>query len=224
MAIYGRTITSQVMRNAFPHVVLLAILFIPIAATGGCTAAGAGAGAPPSPAAGSPGNLDRSLPLFPNVSFTEQTLTAQDWYEQGFAHTNEGQYSEALLAYGKALSLNRSLLNAWYYSGDALFRLGRYGEALLAFENATTVDPDFVDAYFYESLVYEKLGRYQDRKDVLRMGLEAADRRAAAAAAQATPLPGGQGTPSGPVSPAIALLAVSLPLVLHAFVRRNRDL
>jgi tetratricopeptide (TPR) repeat protein len=157
------------------------------------------------------------------VSFTWQTAAAQDWYEQGFALTNEERYSDALVAYGKALSLNPSHLNAWYYSGDALFRLGRYHEALLAFENATAVDPDFVDAYFYESLVYDRLGRSRDGKDALRRGLEAADRRMAKGGNQgAETTTAGSSLPE-PITLAMAALGIALAAGFRSLRQEGPD-
>ena len=211
------------MSSGFLYAGLLAFLLVPIIVTGGYATAGSGPGMSPGLAGGSPGISDRSLPLFPNVSFPERTLAAQDWYEQGFTLTNEERYSEAIQAYEMALSSNRSLLNAWYYSGDALFRLGRYGESLLAFGNATSVDPDFVDAYFYESLVYEKLGRYQDEKDALRRGLEAADRRKTVEEAVPLSTASTPGSLPEPVSPGIALLGTGIALGFRGFMRRERD-
>jgi tetratricopeptide (TPR) repeat protein len=214
--------TTPEMRSAFPPTGLLALLLVPIIVTGGYAAAVAGSNSSLQPLGGTLGAGNRSLPFFPNVSFTERTLAAQDWYEQGFALTNEERYSEAILAYGKALSYNRSLLNAWYYEGDALFRLGRYGDALLAFSNATAVDQDFVDAYFYESLVYEKLGRSQDQKDALRRGLEAADRQEAAKGAGSHPAATAQGALSEPLPPWVSLLGAMMAIGLWAFMRRDR--
>lgn len=211
------------MRSAFPLTGLLALLLIPIIVTGGYASAVAGEDASPQTMGGALGTDNRSLPLFPNVSFAERTLAAQDWYEQGFALTNEERYGEALLAYEKALSYNHSLLNAWYYTGDALFRMGRYSEALLAFSNATAVDPDFVDAYFYESLVYEKLGRYQDQKDILRKGLEAADRKEAGKGAEAHPVAPAQGPLPEPLPPEVSLLGAIMAVGLRAFMRRDRN-
>ncbi|MGA2933764.1 MAG: tetratricopeptide repeat protein [Methanomicrobiales archaeon] len=212
------------MRGAFPDGGILVLLLVPFIVTGGFAAPVAGKDASPNPMGGPLGTDNRSLPFLPNVSFAEPTLAAQDWYEQGFALTNEERYGEAILAYEKALSQNRSLLNAWYYTGDALFRLGRYNEALLAFSNATAVDPDFVDAYFYESLVYEKLGRSQDQKDALRRGLEAADRKEAAERAGAPSPAGSPGPQPEPVSPAVSLLGAILATGLWAFMRRRRPM
>jgi tetratricopeptide (TPR) repeat protein len=208
------------MRRASPRPGFLLFLLVPVVAMGVYAAPGAGA-APASVSTGrASGIYDQGLPLLPNITSGGQTLAAQGWYERGFALTNEGEYNDALAAYGKALALNRSLLNAWYYSGDALFRLGRYGEAILAFENATAVDPEFVEAYFYESLVYQRLGRPRDAEEALREALNAADRRSIKAAV-------GPPSGSGPmatavsVSPVTAVLAVSLSLTVMAFTGRR---
>jgi len=209
------------MRTAFPVAAVLALLLVPFIVPGVCTAAAAGKGSPASPAGGALGPDNRLLPLFPNVSFAERTLAAQDWYEQGFTLTNEERYPEALLAYEKALSYNRSLLNAWYYTGDAFFRLGRYSEAILAFSNATTMDPDYVDAYFYESLVFEKLGRYQDQKDALQRGLEAADRKEAGKGGGSHPVATAPGSLPEPVPSEISVLGVFMGIGLWAFMRRD---
>jgi tetratricopeptide (TPR) repeat protein len=212
------------MRSAFPLISLFALLLIPIIVTGGHATASAGKDTSPQLSGGVPGINNRSLPIIPNVSFARRTLTAQDWYAQGFALTNDERYAEALLAYEKALSSDPSLLNAWYYEGDALFRLGRYDEAIRAFSNATAVDPDFVEAYFYESLVYGKLGRSQDQRDTLRRGLEAADRKEAAhqgAGAQAGTA--AREPPSEPLSPVMALLGTGMAIGLRAIIRRGRN-
>lgn len=211
------------MRTAFPVAAVLALLLVLFIVQGACIAAVAGKDAPASPAARTPGTYDRSLPLLPNVSFAEQTLAAQDWYEQGFALTNEERYADALVAYGEALSQNRSLLNAWYYTGDALFKLGRYREAILAFDNATAVDPDFVDAYFYESLVFEKLGRYQDRQNALQKGLSAADRKKAAEEDQTAEPASGPGSLPEPLSPVIAPLGIALAVGLWSLRQQGPD-
>ena len=209
------------MRTAFPVAAVLAFLLVLFIVPGAGTASAAGTGASVPPAEGTPGAYDHSLPLLPNISSADRILTAQDWYEQGFALTNEGRYSDALFAYGRALAVNRSLLNAWYYTGDALFKLGRYNESVLAFENATAVDPDFVDAYFYESLVFEKLGRYQDRQDALRKGLSAADREKAAEEAQAAVPAGARGSLPEPFPPVIALLGIALAMGLWSLRRQG---
>jgi tetratricopeptide (TPR) repeat protein len=206
------------MRASLLGAALLAFLLVPALVTAGYAASGAGA-------VPFPGSSDHAtegflpfLPLFTNISFTGRTWSAQEWYEQGFALAGEERYSEALLAYEKALSLNRSLLNAWYYEGDALFRLGRYGEALLAFGNATAIDPDFVDAYFYESTVYGRLGRVGDEEDALRRGLEAAERRRAAEEARA----GTRSPLHQPLSPGISSLGLAIATGLWAITRQDR--
>ena len=211
------------MKGSFPVAAFFALLLVLFVVPGACIAPATGTGAPALPVEGTPGTYDRSLPLLPNVSSADQTLTAQDWYEQGFALTNEGRYEDALLLYGKALSCNRSLLNAWYYMGDALFRLGRYNESILAFDNATEVDPDFVDAYFYESLVFEKLGRYQDRQDALQKGLAAADRKEAAEENQTAAPAGGPGAQPEPLSPVIDPLGIALAMGLRSLRRQEPD-
>jgi tetratricopeptide (TPR) repeat protein len=210
------------MRTTSPVPAVLAFLLVLFVLPGMCTAA-AGMATPVPPATETSGTYDRSLPPLPNVSFATQTPTAQDWYEQGFVLTNEGRYADALVAYGEALSRNRSLLNAWYYTGDALFRLGRYSEAILAFSNATAVDPDFVDAYFYESLVFEKLGRYQDRKDALQEGLSAADRKKAAEEKQAAVPAIGHGSLPVPLPPVVPMIGIALAVGLRSLTRKIPD-
>ncbi|MDD1667440.1 MAG: tetratricopeptide repeat protein [Methanomicrobiales archaeon] len=204
------------MRSACTPALLLALLFPAMLAAGG-PAASADALFPAGSGAGSPGGSDAPVPLFPNISFPERTIAAQAWYERGFALTNEGRYTEAVLAYRNALAADPSHLNAWYYLGDALFRLGRYEEALLAFGNATAADPDFVDAYFSESRVYGKLGMHREEKEALARGLEAADRRSAAGVAE-TRVTGGA-VPQ-PVSPVIPLLGAGSAAVLLGYRRR----
>jgi tetratricopeptide (TPR) repeat protein len=207
------------MKRPALQAVLVACLLVPLLVAGGCAAPPAGdlAG---SRDGGSPAAGETPLSLFPDVSFPARTLAAQDWYERGFALTNDERYSEAVNAYEHALDANRSLLNAWYYLGDALFRLGRPREALLAFGNATAIDPDFVDAYFYESRIYGKLGLDEEEENALREGLDAADRRKtnqSAPSIPSVPRPVPQGLPA-----AIPLIAVGIALACMAFRRRIR--
>jgi len=206
------------MRSAITGAILLMLVLIPGAVIALDAAGGVPSSIPPGQA---PRTYDQVIPLLPNVTLARPTLSAEDWYEQGFTLTNEGQFSDALDAYGKALALNRSLLNAWYYTGDALFRLGRSGEAILAFENATAVDPDFVEAYFYESQVYRSLGRPRDAEDALGKGLDAAYRREAEVKALHTAGAGaGAGSTAEAVPGVTAVLAIFLSLV--AFNIRGR--
>ena len=100
------------MRSAFPPTGLLALLLVPIIVTGGYATAVAGSNSSLQPLGGTLGTENRSLPLFPNVSFTERTLAAQDWYEQGFALTNEERYSKqaADLAWGRTIQFLKKYL------------------------------------------------------------------------------------------------------------------
>jgi len=210
------------MERASLHAGLLMFLLIHLMVTGGVAMETVGSGLTPDPAGTTPGISGQSLPNLPNLSVTNRTLAAQEWYEQGFTLTIEERYGEALQAYGKALSYNPSLLNAWYYSGDALFRLGRYKEALLAFGNATAVDPDFVDAYFYESRVYGRLNRSQEEKDALERGLEAAQRRETAEETGTRAAPAIMAPVPEPVSPGTAFLGAGSALGFCGLRRRHR--
>lgn len=209
------------MRSAVLHAAFVALLLVPAIAGGGSAAAPGGGNSSPGATGEKTGAYGQSIPLFLNITFTGRTLAAQDWYEKGFILTSGERYREALQAYEKALSCNRSLLNAWYYSGDALFRLGRYREAILAFENATAIDPDFVDAYFYEGRVYERLGLYREQQDALGKGLEAADRRKAAEEAGTSPPRAAREPVSQPVPSAIPLVGTVMAIGLLGFIRRK---
>jgi hypothetical protein len=214
--------TSSEMNRAVLHAVLIACLLIPALAAGG-------AAVPPDMedlvagrGNGSPGAGGTPLPLFPDISFPQRTLAAREWYERGFAFTNEERYSEAVMAYEQALAADRSQLNAWYYLGDALFRLGRSREALLAFGNATAIDPDFVDAYFYESRIYGELGLPEEETDALRRGLEAADRRKAKEDASIPPQAPGPLTQ--PLPAGLAILATGITAICLTARRCNKGL
>ena len=215
MPIYGRQGTLPEMGTRFLVVAVFVLLLVPVAAPAAVVVPFAGNDTllPPVGAGGATGN---PFPLLPNISPADRDRMAENWFEQGFVLTNQQRYTDAIVAYGKALSYNGSLLNAWYYTGDAYFQLGRYPDALLAFENATAVDPDFVDAYFYEALVFGKLGRPGDREDALRKGLDAAERREAnAGSGSSSSLPAPE-----PISPVLPFLATGFAIGLRKLSHR----
>jgi len=67
-------------------------------------------------------NLMLSILVIPSLG---DTGDAGYWLEKGNEHCNSGQMEEALQAYGHALSIDGSLIDAWNNKGMVLAHLGR---------------------------------------------------------------------------------------------------
>ena len=85
---------------------------------------------------------------------------ANEWLEEGNTLREANHYEEALLAYERAIQLNRNYTVAYYYKGAVLYYLRRYEEALLAYERAIRLNPDYANTYIGKGLVLAKLNRY----------------------------------------------------------------
>ena len=111
-------------RNAFFLFLLSLVLAGPLYAVGGGMSGGEG-----KPAA--------------------EAKSAQDWYDVGYAASQEERYQEAIRSFRKALSLNRNYAEAYNMLGFSLRKLGRVKKALANYEKALKLKPDFPEAREY---------------------------------------------------------------------------
>ena len=58
-----------------------------------------------------------------------------------------GRYEQALVAYDRAISLNRTDAVFWTNKGSALSDLQRHSESLAAYEQALVLDPKMAEAW-----------------------------------------------------------------------------
>src|SRR5579875_3380129 len=78
----------------------------------------------------------------------------------GSTYYAETAYTQALIAYEQATTLDPTLAQAWTNKGNALAALNRYDEALTALEQATTLDPTDALAWYNKGVTLAKLNRY----------------------------------------------------------------
>ena len=92
------------------------------------------------------------------------------WYNQAVDLANAGQFSAALIANEKALSLNESMPLAWANQAGILVQLGRYEEAIVAADrvvsvNATDLPNTYAAAYYSKGDALRALGRMNEAAD-----------------------------------------------------------
>ncbi len=96
------------------------------------------------------------------LSTPASSRTRDEWLKVGHDHYNAARYSEALLAYDKAVSLDDKYPRAHYNRGRALNELKRYEEALAACELVLSLDPKYASAYNVKANALDYLGRYEE--------------------------------------------------------------
>lgn len=103
-----------------------------------------------------------------------EDASAQDnpwyWYNQAVDLANAGQFSAALVANEKAISLNESMPLAWANQAGILVQLGRYEEAIVAADrvisvNATDLPNTYAAAYYSKGDALRALGRMNEAAD-----------------------------------------------------------
>ncbi|HEX3001264.1 MAG TPA: tetratricopeptide repeat protein [Methanoregula sp.] len=92
------------------------------------------------------------------------------WYNQAVDLANAGQFSAALEANDKALSLNESMPLAWANKAGILVQLGRYEEAIAAADhvvsvNTTELPNAYAAAYYSKGDALRALGRMNEAAD-----------------------------------------------------------
>lgn len=71
---------------------------------------------------------------------TEETLTGDDWISLGHSLASLGRHKEAILNFDKAISLDRTFIDAWLSRAHSLMELGKTREAYATLSQALTVD------------------------------------------------------------------------------------
>jgi tetratricopeptide (TPR) repeat protein len=84
------------------------------------------------------------------VPVPDANASAIDWLNYGNQLWRFQQFSEAVSAFEKAISLQSDFYQAHYGKGLALLYAGKLPEALAAFEQATQLSPNFPSAWRYQ--------------------------------------------------------------------------
>ena len=85
-------------------------------------------------------------------------LTANEWFEKGYASHTSGNYNDAIDAYSEVVVLSPKSVPAYYNRGLAYADLGKYKESIKDFSTAIELNPKLAEAYCARGLAYYRLG------------------------------------------------------------------
>ncbi len=96
---------------------------------------------------------------------------AQEYFDEGVARAEAGDWCSALDLFNHALRVDPSLAGAWNNKGTSLFRLGRYRDALAAYEQALRLEPGNAHTHRNRGSALLALGRWREAADAFRAAL-----------------------------------------------------
>jgi tetratricopeptide (TPR) repeat protein len=88
-------------------------------------------------------------------------LSANDWFEKGYALGNAGRHQEAMEAYTRAIELNPKSALAYGNRGNAYGRLGDHQRAIRDVDRAIELNPKNALAFANRGRTYTRLRDYQ---------------------------------------------------------------
>jgi len=88
--------------------------------------------------------------------------TKEQLLKEGNRLFNGSRYSEALVAFERAIQLSPSFVDAHEGRGSALYALGRTSEALEAYEQALQLDLNYIPAHMGRGNILYDLNQYED--------------------------------------------------------------
>ena len=118
--------------------------------------------------------------LFLSVS-SVYAETAEEYFQHGAVSCNQGDFSQAISDFTKAIEISPDFAVAYYNRGLAYFKQGNFSQASSDYNKAVEIDPNFKDAY------YDHSGDIQTTK--IEPNLADADNRRQAAYHQQVNLP-----------------------------------
>lgn len=87
--------------------------------------------------------------------------TAVDFFSRGNAHSNKGQYDQAIADFSKAVEINPRFAEAYYNRGNAYRAKREYKEAILNYTKAIEINPtNDMAAYQNRGHIYIVIGEY----------------------------------------------------------------
>jgi tetratricopeptide (TPR) repeat protein len=87
---------------------------------------------------------------------------AVQWYLQGNVNLEAKNYSQAVQAYDRAVTIDPGYFEAWNAKADALNRAGNYTGALAASDQVIRLNPNYVGGWINRGFILYNLGRYDD--------------------------------------------------------------
>jgi tetratricopeptide (TPR) repeat protein len=105
--------------------------------------------------------------LGPNATMVLSNITKNQTeyktsFNQGLTLLNNGNYSQALTAFERAISIDPNHVAVWHNKGQTLDKLGRYNESLAAYDKALSIDPTSALTWSNKGAVLYELGRYNE--------------------------------------------------------------
>ncbi|MGD1835553.1 MAG: tetratricopeptide repeat protein, partial [Nitrososphaeraceae archaeon] len=82
------------------------------------------------------------------------------YYSNGYSQIVNGNYSQAIESYDKAISLDPNWSAPWLDKGTVYFKLGNYSQAIESYDKAISLDPNWSAPWLDKGTVYFKLGNY----------------------------------------------------------------
>lgn len=96
------------------------------------------------------------------IPVSAYSVEAVQWYSQGNVNLEAHNYSEAVLAYDHAITIDPGYFEAWNAKADALNRAGNYTGALAVSDQVIRLKPDYVRGWINRGFILYNLGRYDD--------------------------------------------------------------
>ncbi|MFH1562035.1 MAG: tetratricopeptide repeat protein [Nitrospirota bacterium] len=100
------------------------------------------------------------------------SLDAENYFFNGNQYLSNHQYSEAIIEYKQAITLNPYYKSAYLNLGKAYQSKGLFKEAIDSFKKAIALDENYVDAYINLGICYEKQNLLVKAQTTLKKAIE----------------------------------------------------
>ena len=86
--------------------------------------------------------------------------TDREYFNHGFAYAKQGNFTEAISAYTKAIEINSSFAEAYNNRGLNYVEQGNLPQAISDYAKAIEINPNLADAYGDRGVAYKHQGNY----------------------------------------------------------------
>jgi FlaG/FlaF family flagellin (archaellin)/TM2 domain-containing membrane protein YozV len=87
---------------------------------------------------------------------------SENWFDRGVTLSEEGNYSEAITAFNKAITCNQSPADAWCNRGLVYAQMGKYRLALQSLDQTLALDPDHENAKKARAVILARMEKTKD--------------------------------------------------------------
>ncbi len=94
------------------------------------------------------------------LSQGQRSISAETYFQWGYAKGELGDYAGAITDYTKAIRLKPDAAEAYYNRGNVKGHLGQYSAAIADFDTAIKLKPNTAEAYYNRGVVKGRLGQY----------------------------------------------------------------